>query len=316
MRATTTSPGIDVFDGRPLHGRMDHLRVQHPAHQGFYERRNALFATTALPLAAPSDAAATAARAAGMQFLDFLRDGLGRNGIDDAGGGAALVVHFPYHRYVPGVTAGTPSLNDSVFDAFAGVPVNVGGRLDRGPLVFTDHHRHGSPAFSRRIVAHELAHGVFTDEVRARGGSLNHLDEWAINEAWADVMAHVAVPGDWRRGDGWEPGFETDLARPTWTHVDAVPTTYEELEGSGFTGSPAHALATVLALPAVELAKVAGDAAAGTVWYRAITDHLPDHPGRADLADAVQRAAVDVLGAAHPAVHASAAAWRSIGVTA
>lgn len=136
-------------------------------------------------------------------------------------------------------------------------PHRHGPTLSKDAIAFTDDGSGGSKAYSRKTVAHELAHLVYSDEVADDTG-MEDRERWAIREAWPDVMAAAYADLD-------------AIDRGLWQRMD-VPTDRAQLKQTGWRGSPAHAVASVLNVPAIEF----GKSMALARWVRSGTGLSPN----------------------------------------
>jgi Zn-dependent metalloprotease len=236
-----------------------------------------------------TDATVQQAYATATKVDDFLRTTLGRNGWDGKGAPIRIVVHAPNEDGTPGMNNAYWDLatkriylGDGDGDLFA----PLGGALD--------------------VLVHETTHAIVDSEVHLRYEG----QQGGINESWADVMASIADPKDWRIGeDVFTPGTPgdaiRDLEHPRFGSVDQLPKG-AVIEPHDYSGIPS--------LAAVRVADKLGRNEMGRIWYSALVDHLDSRAGFAGAARATLDAAAQLHGAKSTAVNAVLDAWKSVGV--
>jgi Zn-dependent metalloprotease len=220
---------------------------------------------------------------------DFLRTTLGRNGWDDKGAPIRIVVHAPNED-------GTPQMNNAYWDlATKRIYLGDGDGELFAPL-----------GGALDVMVHEATHAIVDSEVHLRYEG----QQGGINESWADVLASVADPKDWRIGeDVFTPGTPgdaiRDLEHPRFGNVDQLPKG-AVIEPHDYSGIPS--------LAAVRVADKLGRSEMGRIWYTALVDHLDSRAGFSGAARATLDAAAQLHGAKSSQVSAVLDAWKSVGV--
>jgi Zn-dependent metalloprotease len=220
---------------------------------------------------------------------DFLRQKLGRDGWDGKGAPMRIVVHAPNED-------GTPNMNNAYWD-------NATKRIYLGD---GDGELFKPLGGALDVLVHEATHAIVDSEVTLKYEG----QQGGINESWADVLASLADPRDWRIGeDVFTPGTPgdaiRDLEHPRFGSVDQLPKG-AMLEPHDYSGVPS--------LAAVRVAKSLGREEMGRIWYSALVDHLDSRAGYAGAARATLDAAAALHGAKSSQVTTVLDAWKSVGV--
>lgn len=219
----------------------------------------------------------------------FLRDKLGRDGWDGKGAPLRIVVHAPNED-------GTPQMNNAYWD-------NLTKRIYLGD---GDGQLFAPLGGALDVLVHEATHAIVDSEVNLRYEG----QQGGINESWADVLASLADPKDWRIGeDVFTPGTRgdeiRDLENPRFGHVDQLPKG-AVIEPHDYSGIPS--------LAAVRVAEKLGREQMGKIWYSALIEHLDSRAGFAGAARATLDATAQLHGASSTEVATVLDAWKSVGV--
>lgn len=246
-------------------------------------------AVTGAALLGTRDKTITAAVKNAGEVDQFLTSQFGRNGWDGKGSPVRIVVHAPNED-------GTPNMNNAYWD-------NLTKRIYLGD---GDGELFGPLGGALDVLVHEATHAIVDSEVHLRYEG----QQGGINESWADVLASLADPKDWRIGeDVFTPGTPgdaiRDLEHPRFGHVDQLPKG-AVIEPHDYSGIPS--------LAAVRVAEKLGRNEMGKIWYSALVDHLNSRAGYAGAARATLDAAAELFGRTSAAVSTVADAWKSVGV--
>ncbi len=220
---------------------------------------------------------------------EFLRTQFGRDGWDDKGSPMRIVVHAPNED-------GTPNMNNAYWD-------NLTKRIYLGD---GDGELFAPLGGALDVLVHEATHAIVDSEVNLRYEG----QQGGINESWADILASLADPKDWRIGeDVFTPGSPgdaiRDLENPRFGHVDQLPKG-AVIEPHDYSGIPS--------LAAVRVADKLGKNEMGRIWYSALVDHLDSRAGYSGAARATLDAAAKLHGTTSDAVATVIEAWKSVGV--
>jgi Zn-dependent metalloprotease len=246
-------------------------------------------AVTGAALTASKDKAIIAAHANALAVDTFMREKFGRDGWDGKGAPLRIVVHTPAED-------GSPGLNNAYWD-------NLTKRIYLGD---GDGETLAPLGGALDVVMHEATHAIVDSEVNLRYEG----QQGGINESWADVLASIADPRDWRIGeDVYTPGTPgdaiRDLEHPRFGHVDDLPVG-TVIETHDYSGIPS--------LAAVRVAEQLGRDEMGRIWYTALVDHLDSRAGYSGAARATLDAAAQLHGPASSQVQTILTAWKSVGV--
>jgi Zn-dependent metalloprotease len=252
-------------------------------------------------LAPRTERAAHAANAA-QRGLDYLRNSHNRNGVDDAGMGALLVLDDPH------IPAATLRRNGEEIPSAQALWQIVPGQATDEPIEYLGFGAGASAAAptlddSADLVIHELGHSLIhhttgLDDEQGRGGEVN-----ATSEAMADVFAAV-VTRDWRIG---EDAFAADgpvrqardLLAPTdptsfhpmWSSIDEALTALDG--GASFQPYLASGIvSTTFARTQDRIGGEAGWQFIEQVHYGALTTPTWGAGSFAEAASAIREAAV------------------------
>ena len=222
---------------------------------------------------------------------DFLRSRFGRNGWDNRGAALEVVVHAPGDDGRPMNNAFWDREKHKIYlgDGDGRIFAPLGGALD--------------------VLTHETVHAVVDSEVKLQYKG----QQGGINESWADVIGSLNDPDkDWLIGeDVFTPGTPgdaiRDLAAPRYSNVKQI-TPGSDVE--------VHDLSGIPSLAAVRVADKIGRDQMGSIWYRALCDHLDSRAGFSGAARATLQSAIDLFGQRSPQFAAVSDAWKSVGVNA
>ncbi|MDP9444739.1 MAG: M4 family metallopeptidase [Actinomycetota bacterium] len=251
---------------------------------------------------------------------DYFESRFHRRGIRNDGAGVVARVHYG--------KPGSPGAQNAFWDdRCACVTFGRGGDSLR-PMVAMD------------VVAHEMAHGVTS----STAGLLYFGESGGLNEANSDIFGAMVEfsarntqdPGDYLVGEEVlkvRPGFLRRMDRPAadgWSYNCWTPTMgrddvhfssgpgnhffYLLAEGTGVKtiGGRRHSSPTCNGSGFGGI----GKAAAGKVWYHALTRYMTSTTDYADARDATVRAARDLFGDGSTQCRAVARAWAAVAVAA
>ena len=244
---------------------------------------------------------------------DFFKDTYGRNGIFGNGTGSYNRVHYGTN-YVNAFWDGTK------------MTYGDGDGVNYGPLVSLD------------VAGHEMTHGVTENTA----GLTYSGEPGGINEATSDIFGtmvefHAGNPndlGDYLIGEEFDKKFHVGFRRmdnpsADGSSVNCWSSTTKNLDvhyssgvGNHFfyllsEGSGAKTINGVAHnSPTCNGSSVAGigQAAAGRIWYRALTVYMTSNTSYAGARTATLNAARDLYGAGSTQHNAVAAAWSAVNV--
>ncbi|MCW2924791.1 MAG: hypothetical protein JWM98_2195 [Thermoleophilia bacterium] len=259
--------------------------------------------------AATGDKAVDAAHDNAKIVVDFYKQVLGRNSIDDKGMEIKSVVHYgrAYNNAYWDGSKMTYGDGDGKFFA----PLSQG--LD--------------------VVGHEMTHGVteHTSGLAYRGQS------GALNESWSDVMGEIieqwsenrsgfgsvdaAKGADWLVGeDVMTPGVAGDALRSlkapgTAYSGDTQPADMAHYKNTSSDNGGVHTNSGIPNHAAYVIGTTIGSEKLAKIWYTAETSYLKSNASFSDAAAATIAAATKLFGAGAEA-QAVADAWKGVGVIA
>lgn len=248
-------------------------------------------AVTGAALLSTTDPTIAKAYEQAIKVDTFLKEEFGRDGWDGKGAPMRIVVHAPNDD-------GTPGMNNAYWD-------NSSKRIYLGD---GDGELFEPLGGALDVLVHEATHAIVDTEVNLRYDG----QQGGINESWADVLASIADPKDWKIGESvftpGQPGDAIrDLEHPRFGHVSQLPKG-AVIEPHDYSGIPS--------LAAVRVADAVGRKDMGRIWYTALVDHLDSRAGFAGAARATLDAAVSMFGAQSSQFQAVQDAWKSVGVDA
>lgn len=245
---------------------------------------------TPAQVTASTDATLKETVANASEVMTFLKERLGRNGLDGKGATLAVVAHAPDPQF-------GGRMNNAYWDGQAG-KMFIG---DGDGRTFTPLGK------AKDIIAHEVGHAILESEIQMGFNG----QEGALHESFGDVIGSLVDADDWQIGeDAYTPGKSGDALRDM-----SKPTRYKNMsEVRNPDSAEPHLLADIPNLAAVRVAEKIGREEMGKVWYQGFTDHLKDNGKFSDAAAATVKAAEVLYGAGSSQVAAVTDAWTSVGV--